>query len=345
VKIGIVNEPLPAAVLRAALAEIGHQVVWIAGTMEHVQSCCAAIVPDLVFVDVHLRAVDGLDVVRHVGRDRRVPVLVTTTSCADPARVFEALGQGAMDVVTLPAVAVTEQGGSVAPEVTRLLLTKLTTIGRLVDGGVPAVPRDAEAVCSQLVAVGASAGGPAALAVLLTALPRTFPAGLVVVQHLGEGFTDGVAEWLQRGTALEVRVAREGDRPQVGLVLVAGGEQHLVFKSASRVGYTPEPRDKVYRPSIDVFFDSVRCAWRGSTIGVLLTGMGRDGAAGLKALRADGHHTIAQDEATSAVYGMPKAAAALGAAVEVLPIERIAGKLMEWTASGARERAPVRQKR
>ena len=112
-------------------------------------------------------------------------------------------------------------------------------------------------------------------------------------------------------------------------MLLAGTRDHLELKTADRVGYTVEPRDYVYRPSVDVFFQSVSRLWRGDVVGVLLTGMGRDGALGLKALRTRGHYTIAQDEATSAVYGMPKAAAMLKAAVDILPAERIASKLME----------------
>jgi chemotaxis response regulator CheB len=112
-------------------------------------------------------------------------------------------------------------------------------------------------------------------------------------------------------------------------VLLAGTGDHLVLKTADRVGYTVEPSDYVYRPSVDVFFQSVCQFWRGDVVGVLLTGMGRDGALGLKALRTRGHYTIAQDEATSAVYGMPKAAVMLQAAVDVLPAGRIAAKLMD----------------
>ena len=118
----------------------------------------------------------------------------------------------------------------------------------------------------------------------------------------------------------------------MGAVLVAGTSGHLALKAAHRLGYTPLPRHYPYRPSIDVFFQSVSRLWDGDVVGVLLTGMGRDGATGLKALRDRGHHTIAQDEATSAVYGMPKAAAALNAAVETLPIERIAARLIKVLA-------------
>jgi two-component system response regulator WspF len=101
------------------------------------------------------------------------------------------------------------------------------------------------------------------------------------------------------------------------------------LKGADRLGYTPEPREYVYRPSVDVFFESVCRLWPGNAVGVLLTGMGNDGALGLKALRNRGHHTITQDRATSAVYGMPKAAAALNAAVDILAVERIAARLLE----------------
>jgi two-component system, chemotaxis family, response regulator WspF len=187
----------------------------------------------------------------------------------------------------------------------------------------------------RLVAIGASVGGPAALTTILRGLPADFPAAVVIVQHIDERFGLGMAKWLNQGAALEVRVAAEGDRPATGVVLLAATGDHLVFKGADRLGYTADPVDYVHRPSVDAFFHSVCRLWRGEVIGVLLTGMGRDGALGLKALRDAGHHTIAQDEASSAVYGMPKAAATIDAAVEILPAARIAARLMELVARKA----------
>jgi two-component system response regulator WspF len=181
----------------------------------------------------------------------------------------------------------------------------------------------------RLVAIGASVGGPAALCKLLAGLPGDFPAAVAIVQHVDEHFSQGMADWLGRASALAVRIAREGDHLEPGAVLLASSSDHLVVKVLTRVGYTPEPREKIYRPSIDVFFDSVSANWPGEVIGLLLTGMGDDGARGLKTLRAHGHHTIAQDEASCAMYGMPKAAASLGAAVQILPLERIAQRLCE----------------
>jgi two-component system response regulator WspF len=184
-----------------------------------------------------------------------------------------------------------------------------------------------------LVAIGSSAGGPPALAILLRGLPRNFPAAIVIVQHIDGRMALGMAEWLGHHSALPVRVAAEGDKPTGGEVLLAATSDHLVLKSADRLGYTTEPRELVYRPSVDVFFQSVRRRWRSSAVGVLLSGMGRDGAVGLKALREHGCHTIAQDEKSSAVYGMPKAAAAISAAVEVLPMDRIAARLIAVCAN------------
>jgi two-component system, chemotaxis family, response regulator WspF len=180
-----------------------------------------------------------------------------------------------------------------------------------------------------LVAIGASAGGPRALANLLAGIPKDFPAAIVIVQHLDEQFAAGMAAWLSHESLLPVRVAEEGDRIVAGTVLLAATNDHLSLKASNRLGYSAEPIDCVYRPSIDVFFGSICAWWTGRAVGVLLTGMGDDGAKGLKSLRSKGHYTIAQDQATSAVYGMPKAAKALGAAIDILPVERIAARLVD----------------
>ena len=218
-----------------------------------------------------------------------------------------------------------------AGEVSQPMLTKIDQIGRLLDKPVaprPCVGTPARDGAVPLVAIGASAGGPTALAAVLGKLPAEFAAGIAVVQHVDQAFAAGMAEWLNGQTALKVRVAVEGDRPHAGEVLLAATNDHMHVLPGGTFGYTREPASTPYRPSVDVFFHSVVEHWRGSAIGVLLTGMGRDGAIGLKAMRAKGYHTIAQDAATSAVYGMPKAAAALDAARAILPLDRIADELI-----------------
>ena len=142
-----------------------------------------------------------------------------------------------------------------------------------------------------------------------------------------------MADWLDQHSSLPVRLAREGDALAQGQVLLAGTADHLAFKSHDRLGYSALPDEEIYRPSVNVFFRSI-CKHRPNAVtGVLLTGMGSDGALGLKALRDRGHHTIAQDRASSAVYGMPKAAAAHAAAVEILPLDAIAGRLTKLLAA------------
>ena len=215
------------------------------------------------------------------------------------------------------------------------LLRKIRNIGWLIGryGNRPALtPVDKpspKASAQRLLVIGASAGGPATLAQLLRDVPLDFPAGIVLVQHVDASFAAGMADWLNDQVLLPVRLVREGERPLPGQILLAGTDDHLHLLADGTLRYTEDPKESLYRPSIDVFFHSVAQHWRGTAVGVLLTGMGQDGARGLKALRERGYLTIAQDQATSAVYGMPKAAAALQAAVEIRPLNQIAPCLIQ----------------
>jgi two-component system response regulator WspF len=196
---------------------------------------------------------------------------------------------------------------------------------------VEAQRRSSKSNC--LVVIGASAGGPAALATILGALPPDFSAAIVVVQHIDSQFVSSMASWLAAKSRVRVRIALSNDQPQNGTALIAATDQHLVFVNSDTLGYTSEPQDCHYRPSIDVFFDSVARHWKGKTVAVLLTGMGRDGAKSLKILRDVGALTIAQDSKSCVVYGMPKAAAELGAAVEIVSLDMIAPTLIRAVAS------------
>jgi chemotaxis response regulator CheB len=242
---------------------------------------------------------------------------------------------GAVDAVDFPPQDVTDRAASAEP-----LLAKIATIGKLISAGLTtrsSVSRQTPAGLDQtpLIAIGASAGGPSALIQVLHGLPASLPAAVVIVQHVDAQFAPSMAEWLARHSPWPVALAQEGDTPSRGRVLLAGTGDHLIFTTSGRLGYSRVPLNGAYRPSIDVFFDSASRLWRAKAVGLLLTGMGRDGAVGLRALRDAGHHTIAQDEKSSAVYGMPKAAAALHAAVEVLSIDRIASRLVELVSSHA----------
>lgn len=334
-RIGIVNDsPLAVEALRrAVVTHPEHQVAWVAFDGKDAIVQCARDTPDLIFMDLIMPGMDGVEATRRIMAATPCAILIVTGNVgANASRVFDAMGCGALDAVDTPTFESMESG-RVAP-----LMAKVAIIGRLIgekrteNALRRRTPNNASA--RQLVAIGASAGGPAALSTLLAALPAQFPAAIVVIQHVDPQFAAGLADWLNDHSTLPVRLAIEGDKPIAGTVLLASTGDHLQLKDAHHVGYTPIPRDYPYRPSVNVFFDSVAYHWPGKALGVLLTGMGRDGALGLKALREKGCHTIAQDQATSAVYGMPKAAAALDAATEVLPLSRIAPRLVDLICAG-----------
>jgi two-component system chemotaxis response regulator CheB len=180
-----------------------------------------------------------------------------------------------------------------------------------------------------VVVIGASTGGPPALATLLGALPPDIPAPVVVVQHMADGFVEGLAGWLDGVVRLPVSVALNGDRLRAGHVVVAPSDGNLVLENGQRLRIDEPAPDQLHVPEIDRTFRSVAESTRGRAVGVLLTGMGRDGAAGLLALRRTGAFTIAQDERTSAVWGMPGAALAIDAASVELPLPAIADAVLD----------------
>jgi two-component system response regulator WspF len=323
-KIGIANDvPMAAEALRRALAGGGHQVAWVARTGLDAVRLCADVPPDLVLMDLAMPVLDGVDATRRIMRESPCAILVVTARPQDnPGQVFRALGAGALDVTATP-VLLGEPGGEAA------LLAKIRTIGKLMTGG--AAPARPPAVCgpaaaapvNRLVAIGASTGGPVALALLLSRWRAPQDTAVVVVQHIDAAFAGHLARWLGEQIGAPVRAIGDGDALEGGVVQLARTNDHLRLAPGHKLHYDAHPRDEVYRPSIDVFFHSVARHWAGPAAGVLLTGMGRDGAAGLLALRQAGKATIAQDEASSAVYGMPRAAAELGAAEKILPLSNI----------------------
>ncbi len=343
-RIAIVNDVLLAveAMRRLIAGAPGHQVAWIARDGAEAVERCAEDTPDLILMDLIMPKMDGVEATRQImARTPCAIVVVTANVSSSSSLVFDALGAGALDAVNTPVL-----DTSGASEGARALLAKIETIRKLIGGGARKqftaanhVARPAAHGEGLLVAIGASAGGPAALAKVLGDLPAEFAAPLVIVQHVDVLFAQGLADWLADHTHLQIRLAREGDRPVPGTALLAGGEDHLVFASPTRLAYTRDPVDYTYRPSVDVFFKSANRHWPGDIIGVVLTGMGRDGAEGLLALRHSGHQTIAQDRASSAVYGMPKAAAELDAASEILGLDRIGPRLMNLLTQTAKANA------
>jgi len=327
-RIAIVNDMQFAVegLKRVLAASPEYKVAWVAENGKAAVEKCAADIPDLILMDLVMPVMDGIEATRRIMIGSPCPILVVTGSVeGNAAKVFDAMGAGALDAVKTPVLG---KNGEVSGDIA--LLSKIDTIRKLTIGikvnekstmfQQVSIGRSSHGA---LVAIGSSSGGPAALAQVLACLPVNFPASVVIIQHVDAHFAEDLALWLNNQCPLPVKAARQNDELLPATVYIAATSDHLVISHTGRLVYTPEPRKFVYRPSVDVFFDSVAKHWKGDTIAVLLTGMGRDGATGLLNLREMGFHTIAQDQSSCAVYGMPKAAANMNAAVEILSIKEI----------------------
>ncbi len=322
-RIGIVHDSATTReVLRQVVLSVsGRSVAWLTADGAEAVRRAAEDRPDAI-----LMGLEGAEAMHHILAEGPCPIVLVTASVTVAfSRVREAMSQGARSAVNAPVLG--PDGKLKDGEALLACLAELAGTCQPMARG-RAVPH--------LVALGASTGGPEALAQVLEVLPEGLRAAVVVVQHIGRAFADGLANWLQTRTRLPVRVAREGDVPEAGAVLVAGTDDHLVLGPEGALGYTPMPCGLPYHPSIDVFFESVAANCPRPGVAVLLTGMGADGARGLGELRKAGWLTIAQDEATSVVYGMPKAAREQGAAGRVLALAQIGPAVMAHV--GGKER-------
>jgi two-component system, chemotaxis family, response regulator WspF len=327
VKIAVTNAtPEGIEAIRAVLAGMPrHRIVWTENDGARAVTKCTQDKPDLVLVDLDLSSIDGVRATKMIMERSPCAILIVTADAdAKVTPVFHAMSAGALGAVATPRLGV--EADAV------VLRAKVAMVARMLGesestGATRDLTMDLPDQHGRMLAIGSSAGGPGALPAILSQLPPDFPAAVVIVQHVDAEFAAGLATWLGDQCALPVSLAKSGERPQAGRVVIAGGREHLIVDRGGRLANTPEPQTASYKPSIDVFFESAARRWRGDIIGIVLTGMGRDGAQGLKLLRNGGHHTIAQDRATSAVYGMPKAAAELDAAAEILPLGEIAATL------------------
>lgn len=328
-KIAIVNDSLLAQMaLRDAVSSEGTiTVAWSASDGAEALEKCRADKPDIVLMDIVMPRMGGVEATRRIMKECPCPILIVTSSVdGNVAEVFEAMGAGALDAVATPPL---ESAAAQAA-----LLTKIRSIATLYNQAAPAPtaapPRATASPASRCVLIGSSAGGPGALATVLSALPEDLQAAVVVAQHIDEKFCQDLAKWLATSSRLPVEVAEENVPARMGKVLIAPGGCHLIFGSDGRLHHTSMPASS-YRPSVDVLFNSAVDYGPRNLLGIILTGMGRDGAFGLKKLKDAGHLTIAQDEATSAIYGMPRAAAEIGATREILALADIATRISEWT--------------
>jgi len=339
-KVAIVNDSRMAAeILRRIVAQLPEfTLAWSAHSGEEAIALCAQSRPDIILMDLVMPGMDGAETTRRIMETTPCVILVVTaTTVGNRDMVFEAMGYGALDAVDTPVLG-QGQGLEGAEPLTQKLrmVARLAAVSNSFRGASlarRAAPPSPDTSEVPVVAIGASTGGPQALAEILSQLPARFPAAVLVVQHVDEQFTPGLAAWLQRSSKMPIAIPEAETRLAAGAVWIAGQAQNMTYDNGF-AKYTPASADAVHKPSIDSLFFSLATAHRATRIGVLLTGMGRDGAAGLLALRQSGALTIAQDAATSIVYGMPKAAAEIRAATEILPLSSIAPRICEAILQG-----------
>jgi two-component system chemotaxis response regulator CheB len=304
---------------------------------------CRELRPDVITLDMHLPVMDGVTATEHIMAHFPTPILIVSASTnrGDLFKTYDALAAGAVDVLEkntgrepdgvwearfLAAVKLVSRIRVITHPRARLGLLKRS------DPPNPSLPPRSFAAAGdgkyRVIALGASTGGPGALVKVISGIPRHLPLSILVVLHIDDPFATAFAEWLSKQTHHPVRYARGGEPLFVdgSRVLMAPPGKHLIA-SKRQLMLTSGPERHSCRPSVDELFESLALESGPQTIASLLTGMGRDGAAGLLALRKAGAHTIAQDEASSVVWGMPREAVLIGAADRVLPLSEIAGAI------------------
>lgn len=298
--------------------------------------------PDVITLDVEMPRMDGITFLKKLMAERPTPVVICSTLTGKGTETsMQALAAGAVTIVTKPTVGLkqylqdaSEDLANAVKAAAKANVKRLVPVQNLpkltADAILPAPSHAMAQTTDTVVAVGTSTGGTQALEAVLTRLPRVTP-GIVIVQHMPEKFTEAFANRLDGLCQIEVREAKNGDRVMPGCALIAPGGRHMLLKRSGaqyHVDIMDGPLVSRHRPSVDVLFRSVaNCAGK-NALGIIMTGMGDDGARGLKEMRDAGAKTIGQDEATCVVYGMPKEAYKMGAVERVMPLHEIAAAML-----------------
>ena len=328
------------------------EVIAQAGDGKKAIELCERLRPDVVTLDMMLPMATGLEVTEHVMAYCPTPIVIVSSSTnrGEIFRTYDALAAGAIDVIEKPDIDTlhAEWGGRLAAKVKLASRVKVITHPRAklrnlnsprpVDPIEPPAPFFESPRNIDCIAIGTSTGGPQALAEILGALPVNFPIPIVIVLHISEIFSTAMAEWLSTVSKIPVAIAKSEERfPRFGLprVILAPPGKHLVAQSGM-LRCIDGPEVHSCRPSVDVFFQSIALELKSRCIAVLLTGMGKDGAKGLLEIAKEGGLTIAQDEQSSIIFGMPREAIQLGAAKRILPLREIATALVAAARTDAR---------
>jgi two-component system chemotaxis response regulator CheB len=326
------DSPFIRSAVERMLAPLeGVEVIGMATNGEEAIRMTRALRPDLVILDIIMPEVDGLEAIRGIMETAPTPILVLSSEAQPGAETtLTALELGAVDFVSKSAAGTRMDIYDLAPTLREKVLavagSRVPAMRPAPEEVAPPRPRRAaSAALYDLLALGASTGGPRALASILLGLPADFPAGVVIAQHMPPGFTRTLAERLDRKAAIEVREAEDGDPVRAGVALVGVGGRQLTVERGPNgllVRVPSEPDQLLHRPSVDLLFRSVAAAAGPRAVAAVLTGMGQDGSEGLAALREAGGRTFAESEESAVIYGMPRAAARW--AERVLPLDQLA---------------------
>lgn len=348
--------------LRAILEDAGDlEVIGQARDGDEALALCRSLAPDLVVMDIRMPGVDGYEATRRIMHEVPTPIVIVSAAVApqELESSLEASRAGALAVLPKPVAPSHERFDEESRRLVRTVRTmarvkvvkrwpRRDTTGQRAAPGltapVVAVSRIREPRIRPdhaAIAIATSTGGPAALHRLLSLLPEGFPAPILVVQHIAEGFVEGLTRWLDRATPLHVTVARDGERAVAGHVYVAPNGSHLTLTPARQLRLVDGAPLQGFRPSATNLFESLGTCCGSSAIAVVLTGMGDDGVRGLPAVRSAGGWVVAQNEATSVVYGMPAATVAAGLADEVLGLDAIAARLGALVGARQVPSAPI----
>lgn len=333
------DSPTQRLLVRAILErDADLAVVGEARSGEEAVRACPRLQPDLLTMDINMPGMDGYEAIRQIMSESPRPIIVLTSLGSQPLVEisFKALQLGALVALAKPAGLPPEDRDARNLIAQIKLMAEVKVVRRAAGkppAGSPGLPLRAPALAGppeifRLAVLGISTGGPPALQVLLNQLTPSFSVPLVIVQHISRGFVTGLAAWLNQTTPLPCKVIEPGDILRPGRVYLAPDDRHVIVKPAGLVWLDASEPVKGHRPAVNLLFQSAARNYGAAAIGVLMTGMGEDGAQGLLAMRQAGAYTLAQDEGSSVVFGMPKAAIDLGAAQEVLPLESLGSRLM-----------------
>lgn len=303
--------------------------------------------PDVITMDINMPRLNGFDATRQIMEKYPVPIVIVTASWdpSDVNKTWQAMEAGAVAALEKPRYSTQDDYKSNAKNIvdtvrlmSQVKVVRRWTAKRKNPGAISLAQKAEQSAPAQrykIVAIGASTGGPPVLKELLESLPENFSAPIAIVQHIARNFTAGLVEWLDRSTSLNVRIAKNRERPEAGTVYVAPDGLQMKFDFSGHVILTDDPPENGLKPSVSYLFRSVADVFAEKAVAILLTGMGRDGANELRTLRDRGAVTIAQDKETSVIHGMPGEAIKIGAASHIAAPDKIVSLLMRLIGAGA----------